>query len=360
MNARTEVRREPAGLGRPAVDPAEWTGADLARDTRWVYTLDAQDIAALRAMVAPVMKKIAGDPNGLLALPREAFELGSFAPRLADIRHALKDGLGVALLRRLPMEDLDPLEAAAIYWGIGRHLGLACSNNPEGDMLGHVTDLGKSIDDPMSRGYQTRATMAYHCDQSTLVGLLCVRTPKSGGISKIASAVAVYNEMLRRDPAAAALLSQSFCWTKHGEMNPDELPYYQSPIFNFLDEKLCVAFGPTHIKKGHELPGVAPLSAAQKAAIQLARDIAEELHYEMVLERGDMQFLNNLVALHTRTEYQDWPEPHRRRLLWRLWLVATDMRPSTPYIKQWGVGIKTSATKERIVLDADYAAAVSN
>ena len=350
MTAKHARPRQPARPGQPVIDPADWTGADLAADTSWIHPLEAADIDALRAMVAPVMPQLNGDPNRLLDMPREAFDPGPFAPRIVAIRHELKDGRGAALLRRLPMESMDPLEAAAIYWGIGRHLGVACSNNAEGDMLGHVTDLGKTQKDPQSRGYQTREEMAYHCDQSTLVGLLCVRTPRSGGISKIASAIAIHNEMLRRDPQAAALLSGTFCWTKHGEKNPDEPDFYESPVFNFYEGKLCLAFGPTHILKGHKLPGVTPLTEAQLAAIQLARTIAEEVHYEMVLERGDMQFLNNLVAVHTRTEYHDWPEPERKRLLWRLWLVAPDMRPSTPYINQWGVGVKTRSTRERIVL----------
>jgi alpha-ketoglutarate-dependent taurine dioxygenase len=40
----------------------------------------------------------------------------------------------------------------------------------------------------------------------------------------------------------------------------------------------------------------------------------------MDLRPGDMQFLNNHVVLHSRTAYEDHPEPQRRRDLIRLWL----------------------------------------
>src|SRR5690606_18060104 len=123
-----------------------------------------------------------------------------FEERIPAIFDQLKDGLGVVLIRGLPMDELTRLEAATIYWAIGTRLGEARSNNPEGDMLGHVTDLGKDQDDPKSRGYQTRAAMDYHCDQSSIVGLFCVNEPKAGGISKIASSVAVYNALLQRHP----------------------------------------------------------------------------------------------------------------------------------------------------------------
>lgn len=42
----------------------------------------------------------------------------------------------------------------------------------------------------------------------------------------------------------------------------------------------------------------------------------------MDLRAGDMQFLNNFVTMHSRTAYEDHPEPHRRRDLIRLWLDA--------------------------------------
>jgi alpha-ketoglutarate-dependent taurine dioxygenase len=42
----------------------------------------------------------------------------------------------------------------------------------------------------------------------------------------------------------------------------------------------------------------------------------------MDLRRGDMQFLNNHIILHSRTAYEDYPEPERRRDLIRLWLDA--------------------------------------
>ena len=37
---------------------------------------------------------------------------------------------------------------------------------------------------------------------------------------------------------------------------------------------------------------------------------------------GDIQLLKNSVILHARTEYEDFPEPERKRHLLRLWLTA--------------------------------------
>lgn len=352
MTTRSDkgIDRQAAVPGRPVVDPAAWMAEDLQADPRWIFKLSEADVGALMAMARSVRSVIGDDPNGLLAMPASAFDAGAFGETIAAIRHELKDGFGAALVRGLPMESMHPLDAAIIYWGIGRHLGVATSNNPEGDMLGHVTDLGKTQKDANSRGYQTREEMAYHCDQSTLVGLLCVRTPRSGGQSRIASSVSVYNTLVERSAAHAAVLCRPYCWTKHGEANPGEPGYYESPVFNFLDDKLCVSLGPTHMVKGHQVAGAPPMTDEQREALEEAKAIAHAQHFSMELRRGDMQFLNNEVVVHTRTAYEDWEDPGKKRLLWRLWLNAYDVRPATPYIKQWGVGVKVNSTLERIVL----------
>lgn len=304
------------------------------------------------SMARSIRRTIGDDPNGLLTLSQGAFDFGSFTDKISAIRHELKDGFGAVLIRGLPVDQIDLLDAAIVYWGIGRHLGTACSNNPQGELLGHVTDLGKTQKDPNTRGYQTSEELPFHSDTSSIVGLLCVRTSKSGGLSKISSSVALYNEMLKRSPESVTVLSESFCWTKYGEVDEGERRYYEAPVFNFINGLLCTSFGPTHIAKGHELPEVQPLTEPQRKALALAKSIAEEQHYAMELRPGDIQLLNNSTVVHSRTSYVDWPELHKRRLLLRLWLVAPEIRPLTPYIKQWQTGVKLASTKENINLSS--------
>ena len=53
--------------------------------------------------------------------------------------------------------------------------------------------------------------MDYHCDQTDAVALLCIRTAKSGGTSKVASSVRLRSEVLRRRPDLHAVLTRPFC-----------------------------------------------------------------------------------------------------------------------------------------------------
>jgi len=347
---------------RPVTDNADWTGADLSSGEGWRYFLEASEIDDLKKMAARVRPLLGDDPNRLMLLSKDQvdqvdqvdqldqFDLGAFAPRLQQIYAGIKQGLGLALIKGLPIDELALIDVATIYWGIGLHLGQATPNNPDGDMLGHITDLGKTQKDANTRGYQTRESMDYHCDQSDIVGLMCIRTAKSGGVSKVASSVAVFNELLETHPEYAQALAQPLYWSKLGEYAEGDKPYYQSPVFNFLDGKLCVSFGPTHIEKGHDLPGIPPLNRLQRDAIHMAEQIADQNRFDMELEPGDMQFLNNYVALHTRSAYVDHDDPEMKRLLWRLWLVNADLRPRTNYTKQFQNGVRLGSQRQQIRL----------
>jgi hypothetical protein len=47
----------------------------------------------------------------------------------------------------------------------------------------------------------------------------------------------------------------------------------------------------------------------------------------MHFEPGDIQLLNNHLIYHGRTQYVDYPEEERKRLLLRLWLSVPGSRP---------------------------------
>jgi len=337
-----------ARAGEPVTDPADWRGAELEQQEGWRQTFSDAELSDLLRMSRSVRERIGDDPNRLIDVPKDDLDLGCFAPKHAEILETLTSGAGVALLRGLPIDEMDPLDAAIVYWGIGRHMGQAVANNPDGDLIGHVTDLGKDYRDPNVRGYQTGVTMDYHCDQSSIVGLLCMETAQSGGTSMVASSVAIYNAMLAQRPDLVDVLTESLYWTKHGEADPGEAPWYRSPVFNFLDGRLCTSLGPMHIMKGHDLPGAPALTVEQREAIDLAAELASDMRYEMTLKKGDIQFANNFTIVHTRDEYVEWPG--RKRLLWRLWLVNDDIRPPTDYALQWRNGASIAQTQGRIVL----------
>ena len=98
------------------------------------------------------------------------------------------------------------------------HLGEPWAQNHHGHVLGDVTDQGKTIDDPTVRGNELGGiALDYHTDGSDLVGLMCLRTARSGGLSCVANAVAIHNQMVRECPELAAALYEPLPYDARGE-----------------------------------------------------------------------------------------------------------------------------------------------
>jgi hypothetical protein len=234
---------------------------------------------------------------------------------------------------------MSPRERALAYLGIGRHLGHAVSQNGKGHLLGHVIDLGRTNDDYTARTYQTRDRQFFHSDSADLVGLLCVRKAKRGGLSAIVSSVTVYNEMLKRSPELTAELFEPQYFDRRGEVPEGQEPWYRMPVFNWHEGELSTHYVRRYIVSIRRLPEVPPLTDAQLAAFDLLDEVVELDHVQlrMAFEPGDMQFLHNPQILHDRTAYEDWDAGDGRRHLLRLWLCAARGRPLPPcYAGRWG------------------------
>jgi hypothetical protein len=201
------------------------------------------------------------------------------------------------------------------------------SQNGEGLVLGHVKDLGGDYADPNTRGYLTKAEMNFHSDSCDYVGLLCLKTAKSGGASRIASSSTIYNALLERRPDLAQVLTEDFYWTKHDEVNPGEEPFHKAPMFVFHEGYLNIRRPGAFVAKAQGLPGVPPFTELQNAAIATYRAIISEFALDIEFRPGGIQFLHNYVMLHTRRAFEDWDEPERQRHLLRLWLCDDNDRP---------------------------------
>lgn len=189
-------------------------------------------------------------------------------------------------------------------------------------MLGHIRNLGVDWkNDDRARGYQSRDYLPYHVDSTDVVGLLCLRKAKSGGSSRIVSSTAIHNQIRKTRPDLWKVLCEPFYVDRRSEQGEGRKPFYVTPCFNYRDGRLFVFFN-FLIEGAQRFPEVPRLSQAQREALALMSNLANDPAYylDMELEPGDIQFLCNYEILHSRTLYEDWPEPDRKRHLLRLWL----------------------------------------
>lgn len=311
--------------------PQAWYGAEQAQRTDWILVLTPTQIAEIEHAIAHAQSR--GRP--LIEQRRVDFPLPTLASLLTRVRRELLQGRGFFLLRGLPVGRLTLEQTAIAYWGLGQYLGdEAVSQNGKGHVLGHVTNLGLNYADPEVRGYQTNARLAYHSDSSDLVGLLCLRTAQRGGLSSIVSSTTVWNELVRHHPQHAQTLREPLCYTRWGEIPANRKPWAEIPTFTPWHGRIISTYVRSAINKAQDLPGIPRLSSAQLDAMQALETLCADprLHLDMTLEQGDLQFVCNHSIFHSRTAYEDWPEPERRRHLLRLWLACNDGPDLPPYV----------------------------
>lgn len=320
-------------LYEPLVSPAAWRGCDMADSSDWICELSPDDIVELESALAHAKRKGLGIPD----ITREDFPLPRLSARLGDILRELETGRGFVLIRGLPVERYGEADASAIYWGIGQHLGTVPAQNMMGDLLGHVRASGRDWDaDPTVRGYQTTSYLPFHCDKADVVGLLCLQTAKSGGLSCIASAVAIHNRIAETRPEFMDTLYEPLCVDLRGEELDGGDPYYPAPVFARYKGRLFSRLARKYVESAQRFPEVPRLTARQVEAMALVEDLAwsDEFRLDMTFERGDMQFLNNHVVMHSRTEYEDHDEPERRRHLLRMLIHTPGYRDVPPFVER--------------------------
>lgn len=309
-------------LTRPVTGPSAWTGRQLEGDTSWSHTLSEAAIASLDAALRTLQSRGRAFPD----FGRDDFPIdAALAAELARHADELENGRGFLLLRGLPVERYRPEALDALYYGLGLHLGTPVRQNPKGELLAVVAAVGDPKD-KATRVYQTNNYLPYHGDLSDVVGLLSVRKARAGGVSSLVSVAAVYNAMLARHPEYLGLLYRPWWFAHLGEPEPTA-----SPIFSMHEGKLSCRYLRQYIELGHELRG-APLSRVEVEALDAFDAILHDpsVRLDMMLEPGDVQFANNYAVLHSRTGFEDFDEPERRRRLLRLWLKMPNARTLAP------------------------------
>lgn len=309
-------------LNRPLHGPAVWTASDFeGGDQGWLHHLSAAEIGVIDAALAELRTRGRAFPD----FDAEDFPIHALAPTLAAWAEALENGRGFLLIRGLPMERYREEDFKAIYYGIGLHMGQPVGQNPRGDLLGEVMAVG-DVNDRNTRVYETNLYVPYHSDPSDVVGLLCVRRARRGGLSSLVSVAAVHNRLLAEHREYLGLYYQLWTFAHLCEPQPS-----LSPIFSFHDGKLSCRYLRQYIELGHDLCG-RPLSAVEREALDLIDAVLLDpaMRVDMMLEPGDIQFANNYAVLHSRNDFEDHADPALRRRLLRLWLKMPNARTLSP------------------------------
>lgn len=301
-----------------------WEAQDLINDTSWIFNPSQQMYKPLVESV----KKLIQEGKGLFDVSIEDFDYGpALIKEMNAVKTELRERSGLALIKNVPLDHLDSAQTEMLYWGLGLLLGVPMPQGKNSQFISNVRNDGGTYRSTQGRGYNTNSQLDFHADGSDIVGLLCLRQAPVGGDSMVSSSVRALHIMQLQAPLLYAALQEAFIFSRQGEQAEDESAYYQASIVGVIEGQHFCRHIRNHIKSAQlTFPDIPRLSEVQLEAMDYLDNLLKSpaLMYEMRLERGDLQLLNNHFVLHSRTEFQDHEEPLLKRHMMRLWLSMYD------------------------------------
>ncbi|WP_341718644.1 TauD/TfdA family dioxygenase [Micromonospora sp. FIMYZ51] len=297
-----------------------WRGKDIGPQD-WLIRLPGEVLDEVTHLVTQMRKA----PLPLLLRAPQQFDLPQSRELMRRVRHTLTDGIGLAVVDRLPLEQLSREEATAAYWVLGQLMSSPVATKWDGTMLYDVRDTGQRFGFGV-RGSATNVELSFHTDNGfgvtlpRFVGLLCLQQARSGGVSRFCSLYTVHNELLSRAPDLLRRLYQPMYFDRQAEFAPGAPAVLWAPMFRYEDGQLSVRLVRNLVRRGYTLMEEemdAPLVAALDLLDSVLAD--ESLQVEFTIEPGQLQYLNNLECGHYRSTFEDFDEPERKRHLIRVW-----------------------------------------
>jgi alpha-ketoglutarate-dependent taurine dioxygenase len=310
----------PGMLAEELRDAQAWVRDSVsARD--WLVPLPE----ACRDELDQLVEALRTHPLPVLLLQPEQFPLRACTELMATVRTKLREGIGLAVIDRVPVARYTLEENRALWWLLGSLLGRTVAQKWDGTIIYDVRDTGRALEYGVRRSV-TNLELQFHTDgpwlahPPELVGLYCLSPALEGGVSRFLSLGTVHNELRRRHPELLPRLFQPFPWDRQAEHPPGEVKVAWRPIFSSDGQSLRARYNEALILSAEELTGER-LDDEGRQALAAVRAIVEspELPLEFVIETGQMQYLNNWRLAHSRTPFRDAEEPGRQRHLIRLW-----------------------------------------
>lgn len=328
MSDEETVRIRPVSRGAatskhgPVLGPRAWTAATIDPAPAWYYPLPPACLEIFDRAVS----KWRSAQSRVTDVRLDDRERETCAAALRPVSTALDDGRGFAVIDRVPLDKYSEPEACLIYWLLGQALGQPMEQNVEGVLLYDVRDTGQDVAYG-ARFSVTNAESTFHTDNAfgsavtDYIGLLCLKTAKSGGVNQIVSVYSIYNELAAKQPNVIDVLAQPFHIERRAGVKPGERPTAYLPILSWDMRTLTCRYLRYWIQEGHKKAGQ-PLSQAQTMALDVIDSLAHrrDLMAEFALKTGEILFVNNRWVLHNRTAFEDHAEPDKRRHYVRIWL----------------------------------------
>jgi hypothetical protein len=261
-----------------------------------VVALTAEEVAEIEsAVVATTRAQLP-----LLSVRRRDFPLPTGASTFARIAQSVEEAPGFCLVRALPVQRYSESGVRRLYWGIGRHLGVAVPQ----DATGHLLQPAQT------------STPRFRSGGSDLISLLAL---EEGRTVSLVSAGALFDEVKAQRPDLARRMFDSFAVDRCGEQMPGELPFRSVPLACWSDGRLSLRYDRRAIESAQQYADAPRLSRADIDLLDLIDDLASspEMCHDVHLRTGDLLLVNSYDVLYRHSG--SGPGPDGRLL--RMWLT---------------------------------------
>ena len=261
----------------PADQVTPGRSTDAAGSSDPVVVLTDADVAEVLAARDAVRR--ASLP--LLGVRRADFPLPTLGPRLARLAEELDSDHGHAVVRGLPLHRLSDADHRLVLWGIGRHLGIAVSQDSSGRLI---------------RPADTSRT-DFHSGGSDVTALL-IRD--EGRTVSLTDTGRIVDEVVLSRPDLALRLFDAFHHDRGGEQEPGEKAYRSTPLACRHDDRLSMRYDRRAIESSQRYSAVPRLAAADVALLDLLDEVAcsPAWRRDLALRAGDLLLVNNYEVLH--------------------------------------------------------------
>jgi hypothetical protein len=308
--------------------PVVWQGEELLDSPYWNYQLTPVEVAEIEAAIHTLRASEDATP-----------QFDHLGQTLAGVSEALENGRGAVLLKGVPVDRYSEEDIAKVYLAMCRQMGMPVResnsdfDSPVRKRTQFITDIRAEAADSSTEGKQSNDAFRFHCDRCDVNSLLCIRQARSGGESRLVSAVSVCHAMAQSHPDIAQELFQDVPFFFEGENS-----WTRYPLWCIHKGKFTTQYSSAYVWLSQLIPDAPRLTEKQKQGLELLEEIGLKLGITFRVEPGDWLLTNNHVIYHARTS---WPIESGKhdRLLMRAWYTPFNSRelPDTPAFRtMWG------------------------
>lgn len=239
---------------------------------------------------------------------------------------------------------------------LSQQMGYVLPQSHALNLISRIQNEEKNYADPSTRGHQTNAKLAFHCDRCDVNILLYVRAADIGGEISVLPFNTVGSVLREVNNQAYKTLFSGFPFDLRDERIFSSIAWHWRPILWFHNNELRGHYIRRFINDSQRHRDCPRLTDEQISAITAFDDVMAELAISHTFRPspGELLLLNNYKVMHARAEFQDLQREHGGRLALRTWIAPYDSEALPDFLHALTGGCRPGTYRGGVGSGNDY------